>query len=296
MGTRMAQSGGRMAKPLMRVAGATLLERNIRQLVRHGFDAIVVVVARAARDVADHVRNDLMEPAAALGCRIEVVAENQPLGNFGAVRMLRGRGGPAVIVYADNVTALDLRAIRKFHVRSRAAMTIATHRQHFTMPFGEVTLDASRVLAYREKPRIDFCVCSAVCVVGEQAAAMIADGEALGLSQMVQRLIARGMAVHAFAHDDPWLDVNDLDAVGRAAALVRAYPERFERWTDDDLPIAGTVRIAHGDPSFMPAAIDLFDRDRQGFTRWRLEHGKPRPNAAPDRVIAYARAFAGAVR
>jgi NDP-sugar pyrophosphorylase family protein len=296
-GTRMARAGGRVPKPLIPVAGATLLERNIRQLARHGFDTVIVVISAAASEIGVHVRRDLVAAAAAAGCHVEIAVEDKPLGNFGAVRMLNDRMNDgrdaALVVYADNVTALDLNAIRDFHKGSGAAMTIATHRQSFTMPFGEVTLDGSRVLSYREKPQVDFSVCSAISVVDKRVIDAILDGEPMGLSQTVQRLIARGLPVSAFAHEAPWVDVNDLDAVARAEDMVRTWPELFERWSADDLPLSGTVLLEDGGP-FAPAVLDIFDASKRCLARWRVEPGKPETGRTPDWVIARARAFAGA--
>src|ERR1700748_2062486 len=83
-GTRMARAGGRVVKPLIQVAGATLLERNIRQLARHGFDSVIVVISATASDIAVHVRRELVPAAAAAGCSVEIALEDKPLGNFGA--------------------------------------------------------------------------------------------------------------------------------------------------------------------------------------------------------------------
>lgn len=300
-GTRMARSGGRVPKPLTPVAGATLLERNIRQLARHGFDTVIVVVSAEASDIGLHVRRDLVPAAAAAGCSVEIAVEDKPLGNFGAVRMLKDRmndsADAALVVYADNVTALDLNAIGAFHKASGAAMTIATHRQNFTMPFGEVTLGGARVLSYREKPEVGFTVCSAVSVVDKRVIDAILDGEPMGLSQTVQRLIARGQSVSAFAHEALWVDVNDLEAVARAEAIVRSRPDLFERWSADGLALSGTVQLEDCVP-FAPAVLDIFDASKRRLARWRVEPGKPEPGRAPDRapdwVVARARAFAGA--
>jgi NDP-sugar pyrophosphorylase family protein len=295
-GMRMARAGGRVPKPLTPVAGATLLERNIRQLAHHGFDRVIVVVSATASDIALHVRRDLVPAAAAAGCSVEIAVEDKPLGNFGAVRMLKDHLNDqteALIVYADNVTALDLNAIRDFHQSRSAAMTIATHRQSFTMPFGEVTLDGARVLSYREKPEVGFSVCSAVSVVDRRVSEAILDGEAIGLSQTVQRLIARGLPVSAFAHEALWIDVNDLEAVTRAEDMVRSRPDLFERWSRDELALSGTVHLENGVP-FTPAVLDIFDTGKRRLMRWRLEGGKSETGGAPDWVIVRARAFAGA--
>jgi NDP-sugar pyrophosphorylase family protein len=239
-GLRMAQSGGTAPKPLMTVAGTTLLERNVRQLVRYGFDEIVIAAPSSVPQIAAFARARIISIAAALGCRVEIMTERAPLGNFGAVQTLAERGQPALVVYADNLAALNLRAIFDFHAHERPAMTIAAHEQDFILPYGVVQLEGSDVIGYREKPVTSFSVCSAICVVGESAMRTIAEGEKLGISEMVVRLITQGKPVRAFRHAEPWIDVNDMEALAQAEILVRQYPDRFGHWTEEEMHPAGT--------------------------------------------------------
>jgi len=234
-GLRMSRSGGHEPKVLMPVAGVPLLMRALWQLVRHDFDAVTVVVPAAADAVKAFARTSLMDEAHALGCTLRVREEAEPLGNFGAVQWLAEGSGAAAVVFADNITALDLRDIAAAHQQSDAAMTIATHRQPFVMPFGEVRTANDRVTGYVEKPETMFTVCSAIAIVGPASIRAIAPGERLGISDLVNRLVARGDVVLAYPHDAPWIDVNDLGQLERAEAMIAEHPKLFAR------PIGGVV-------------------------------------------------------
>ena len=57
-----------------------------------------------------------------------------------------------------------------FHeASSDVAMTLATHLQSFTMPFGAVEVEGGRILNYQEKPTVSFSVSSGICVLGPSA-------------------------------------------------------------------------------------------------------------------------------
>jgi len=224
--TRMRASGIRRAKPLVQVAGATLLERNVDTLLRYGFDDIVIATSAKEPEVVGHARA-VATRVGALGGRISIVAETVPLGNIGAVAQVQDRPAELLVVYADNLTGLDLRALADDHGSHDAAMTIAVHRQSFAMPFGEVSLDGSTVCRYREKPTIDFVVCSAIAMIGPNARREIGDHEAIGISDFVNRLLDRGYMVRAFLHDAAWTDVNDRAAIAEAERMIAANPQLF---------------------------------------------------------------------
>lgn len=229
--TRMRASGIQRAKPLVQVAGATLLERNVDTLLRHGFDEIVVASSAEQTEILDHARA-LATRVAARGGRLSIVAETAPRGNIGAVTQVDDRLTELLVVFADNLTSLDLRTLAHYHDSQGAAMTIAVHRQRFAMPFGEVELHGTTVCRYREKPTVDFVVCSAVAMIGPSARRVIGDQEAIGISDLVNRLLEQGHAVRAFLHEAAWTDVNDRVALAEAEQMIAANPEQFPaiRW------------------------------------------------------------------
>ncbi len=224
-GERMRRSGSDVAKPLVVVAGATLVEHNVRALLDAGIDDIRVAVSPLAPDVADHVRSTVAEAVAGRGARLEIIEEDPPLGSLGAAGLLRDVD-EVLVVNADNVTALDLAAVVAEHRASGATMTLAVHDEPFPMPFGQIGLDGSRVVSYTEKPTYRITICSAVTVLSADALALLVPGEPIGLPAFAQRLLDRGLPIHAFRHDAPWADVNDLSVLGRAAAVLAETEER----------------------------------------------------------------------
>jgi len=226
-GTRMARSGVAVPKALVPVAGVPMLERNFLQLARHGFGRVVVAVPGGDSPVGDFAHAALAPLARRLGIAFEVRPETAPLGNIGAVQTESGAETPLLVVYADNLTALDLAAIHAAHLASGAALTLAVHEQPFRMPFGEVVLEGERVTGYREKPVWRVPVCSAVMVLAPAAIRSIAPGEAIGISDLAQRMIALGLPVHAFRHEDPWIDVNEQADIAAAEAMIAAHPAAF---------------------------------------------------------------------
>jgi NDP-sugar pyrophosphorylase family protein len=225
-GERMRASGVDVPKPLVPVRGVALAEHNLRQLLRHGLDDLVVAVPGGDGPVARFAEGRLAELAAEHGARLRVLAEERPLGNIGCAGQLHGEGD-VLVVYADNLTTLDLGAVLRHHAESGAALTLAAHDEPFRVPYGRLELADGRVVGYAEKPTIAVTVCSAIAVLGPGATGALPADRPTGLVDLTVELLRRGLPVAAYRHEAPWVDVNDASAVERAEALLDAHAAEF---------------------------------------------------------------------
>lgn len=224
-GERMRSSGVDVPKPLVPVHGVPLIERNLRQLLFHGFEDVAVAVA-AESAVGEYVREQLVPMASAAGARLRVLSEDRPLGNIGAAGMLRGEGN-ILTVYADNLTSLDLKEIVSQHLASGAALTLAAHDEPFRLPYGCLEIEDERVVAYTEKPTLSITVSSAIVVLGPDAVDILPSDRPTGLVDLTGELLRLGMPVAAYCHEALWIDVNDAADLERAEALLDEHPAEF---------------------------------------------------------------------
>jgi NDP-sugar pyrophosphorylase family protein len=223
-GARMRQSGASSPKALVEVAGASLLLHNFLQLVGQGWREIYVSTSVAEPEVGAYVKTVLQPCAERHGVVLATIEERFPRGNIGAVADIGERTDPLLVTYADNLSILDLRALSAYHAGAAAAITLAVHEQVFTMPFGEIRVEAGRVIGYHEKPSTRYLVSSAITVIGREARRLVEAREAVGLGQLVSRAIAHGLPVEAYRHNAPWIDVNDLDQLLVAERLAESHP------------------------------------------------------------------------
>jgi NDP-sugar pyrophosphorylase family protein len=232
-GIRMAQSGIHARKPLVPVVGVTLLERNLWMLARAGCRQIAIATSARASIEEKSFTDDLAHRAASIGIVVELLVEEQPLGNFGAVTRLSGRNKPVVVVFADNLTTLDLGELVRVHGQSGAALTLAAHNELFRMPYGELRVrpdDTSRLLTYVEKPAYDILISSGIAVISDEALNLVPRETALGLSNVSNILIDGRLSVHIHRHACPWVDANDSNGLRAAAALVQQERAILESW------------------------------------------------------------------
>jgi len=255
-GIRMAQSGVRVRKPLAPVVGVTLLERNLWMLARAGCRQIAIATSARAAVEEKPFTDDLARRAASIGVVVELLVEERPLGNFGVVTRLSGRGQPVVVVFADNLTTLNLDELVRIHSQSKAALTLAAHTELFRMPYGELRVrpdDTSRLLTYVEKPSYDILISSGIAVISVEALNLVPHGSALGLSNVSNMLIDAGFSIYLHQHASPWVDANDSNGLRAAANLVQRERATFECWWVGPLASEGVLTLSSANGLLMPS-------------------------------------------
>jgi NDP-mannose synthase len=229
---RMRATGGPRHKALVRVLGVPMLERNICALIASGFRDIFVAFNASETEIEDWLHRRGIPLARAGSATLECLKERQPLGNMGIAGALRGRAASVLVTYVDNLTTIDLPAMMHAHRCSGAALTIASHREPFHIPFGELAVDgAGCITGYLEKPVHWVRISSGTYVLdAERACAAIPPEEPLDAAGLFRLLHGCGERITAYDHNAAWIDINDAAAIVRAEHLVAEHAAEFEFW------------------------------------------------------------------
>jgi NDP-sugar pyrophosphorylase family protein len=224
---RMRSTHGPQHKALVKIGGRPLIEHNLIALFTAGLDDVVVVRSEHEPAISGYVRTRGQSLAQAHGARLDEFVEREPLGNIGVCRVLDDGNHHLLVIYVDNLTALGPDNVLARHWAAGSALTIASHRWPLRNPFGELAIEAGYVTQYREKPVRYVKISSGTCVVAPAAAALIPAAGAYTASQLCAAALASGLPVAAYEHEEPWIDVNDAQAVLEAEQLLRASAGRF---------------------------------------------------------------------
>jgi len=151
-GTRLRPAAPGLPKCLVPVAGKALLDRWLDALAAAGIREVLV----NTHYLAEQVRAHIATAGPARGLRIEEAHEPELLGSAGTVAANRGFADGAdavVIVYADNLSTLDLAELLAVHRGHGAGVTMALFRAPDPRACGIATLAPDgRVTAFAEKP------------------------------------------------------------------------------------------------------------------------------------------------
>ena len=124
-GTRISQLFPDIPKPLIRIDGVPVLEREIISLRDQGFTDLILTVSYKADQIIDYFGDGRK-----LGVKIKYFVENTPLGNAGALVKLRAAGnldGDFLLLNADSIFDIDFNRLVDYHKKKDGLATLFTH-------------------------------------------------------------------------------------------------------------------------------------------------------------------------
>lgn len=215
---RMRAGNCKTHKALRTVAEKSLLLHNLESIVSFGFKDIYIAVSAGEEQLLSYVRNLAVSPDAK-GASISTLIEPRPFGTIGAARLLLPVATNVIVTNVDNLTTLNLRAMLDHHLNARAALTVASHRESFRIPFGQLEVTDGKVLAYAEKPRIPVRISSGSYILSPRALSSIQPHARINAPDLINALIESGELVSCFDHQSWWIDVNDEAALASAEEI-----------------------------------------------------------------------------
>lgn len=156
-GTRIASLGEEVPKPMIKIGGMPVLERQIRVLASQRITEIILVIGYKW-DVIYHY----FEDGSRWGVHIEYVVEKEPLGTAGAFYYLksdfmnRNDSSDFLLINGDLVFDINVERFLDFHSQKKAMATIFTHPNNH--PWDSALISADEDACVREWYSAgDFC-------------------------------------------------------------------------------------------------------------------------------------------
>lgn len=151
-GTRLRPLTDRIPKCLVPIGNTPLLRIWLEILRKHGITEVLINTHHLAEQVESYTKSNPLP-----GLEITLSHEPTLLGSAGTVRenwsFVEGEK-EFLIIYADNLTSLDLCDLLAYHNKKASEFTIALFRTPAPTECGIVVCDRqSRVIEFQEKPK-----------------------------------------------------------------------------------------------------------------------------------------------
>ncbi|MGW7417248.1 nucleotidyltransferase family protein [Streptomyces sp. NPDC054863] len=214
-GVRLRPYTTALPKPLVPIGDQhAILEIVLRQLSTAGFTSCTLAIGHLGQIIRAYVGD-----GERWGLKVDYATEESPLGTIGPLLNLRDRLPETFLVMnGDVLTDLDYADVLKQHRASDAPLTIATYARQVRIDFGVLTTDATKVVAFTEKPSIDYRVSMGVYGLSRATLEGYTPGLPLGFDELVLDLLGTHNPPHAYAFDGYWLDIGRPDDYDRANA------------------------------------------------------------------------------
>lgn len=122
-GTRISSVASDIPKPMIKIDGVPVLEREICCLREQGFTDMILTVSHMSEQIIGYFGD-----GSRLGVNIEYFVEEQPLGNAGALFKLRDKlTEDFLLLNADAVFDIDFNRFVDFHRKKGGLVTLFTH-------------------------------------------------------------------------------------------------------------------------------------------------------------------------
>ncbi len=217
-GTRLGDLTRHTPKPLMTVAGRSILEWIVLNLVGDGIREVWVSVNHFADQVEEHLGD-----GSRLGCSVHYLREeaDNPLGTAGSLTLLLEERpdliDPVIVMNGDLMVEFDVGQLLELHRRRKAAVTMTVRSYQHEVPYGVVTSDEQGyVTAIAEKPTVSFDINAAVYAVEPATLRLLPHRRPSTMPWLVQRCLDEGMPVAAWTIATDWLDVGTPTDLARA--------------------------------------------------------------------------------
>lgn len=136
-GTRIHSVAENIPKPLIRIEGKPVLEREIECLQKQGFTDFILTVSHMAAQIMDYFGNGQK-----FGVNIEYFIEEQPLGNAGALfKMRKEFKEPFLLLNADAIFDIDFKRFVEYHEAKGGLITLFTHPNSHPYDSGVLVAD-----------------------------------------------------------------------------------------------------------------------------------------------------------
>lgn len=147
-GTRISSRFSDIPKPMIKIMGVPVLEREIICLRDQGFTDLILTVGHLASVIMEHFGD-----GSRLGVHIEYFNEVTPLGNAGALFQLKDRlTEDFLLLNADAVFDVDFNKFVAFHKSHGGLVTLFTHPNSHPYDSGLILADEDhRVLQWLAK-------------------------------------------------------------------------------------------------------------------------------------------------
>ncbi|MBI4705037.1 MAG: nucleotidyltransferase family protein [Deltaproteobacteria bacterium] len=217
-GRRLRPITESIPKPMVELGGKPILARQIESLALAGFREVFLAVNYKA-DVIEGFFGD----GSGFGVRVHYLRERGKLGTIGALSLLpESPAGPLLVMNGDVVTDVNLESLFDYHRRSRCVATVGATRYEIRVPLGVLRLAGPFLAGIDEKPQLGYLCNAGIFVLEPEVVRLVPRGEKYDMTELLDKLVARGQPVAVFPVREHWIDVGRPEDLDKAREAARA--------------------------------------------------------------------------
>jgi len=222
LGTRLKPFTNVIPKPLMPIGEKAILEIQVEQLVRYGFDQIFL----ATNYKADYIKKFLGD-GSRYGAKLIVSKEEKPLGTAGPVKLLENQiAEPFLVMNGDILSLVDFGKFYNFSVSQDSLFTVGIKKIIMPYAFGNIHFEGDRVTSIEEKPNMVTYALAGIYVMKPGIFSLIPENEYFGIDNLIQVMLARNLSVTKYEIKEYWIDIGRVDDYEKIQEISDTFANR----------------------------------------------------------------------
>ena len=210
-GTRLHPYTIALPKPLVPISDKPILEIIVTQLVKQGFERIIITVNHQADIIMAYFGDGNK-----WGIKIEYSLENQPLGTMCPLKMLKDLPEYFLVMNGDVLSDIEYASFLDEHIEARRVFSIASYTRIQKNDYGILEVENDVLCGFKEKPEIPFVVSMGIYAVSKKVVEYIPSGQYFGFDMLMEKLLKKNIKVNIHEHKGYWLDIGRPDDYAQA--------------------------------------------------------------------------------
>ena len=213
LGTRLRPFTEVIPKPLLPIGEKAVLEIQIEQLKKFGFDEVYL-----ATNYKSEYIEQFFGDGSRYGIKLYISKEEKPLGTVGPVKLIQKQlqDSPFVLMNGDIITQLDYGKLYDFACHNDALLNVTIKKVITPFEFGNIFFNNDDVLKIEEKASIISYALAGIYVLKPQIFDIIPDNEYFGMDSLIIKMLHTNQRVCKYEIKEYWLDIGRIDDYEKA--------------------------------------------------------------------------------
>ncbi len=202
-GERLRPFTDSVPKPLLKVGGIPIIERNVNRLKNYGINNMTIALKYLGNQIRDHFQDGSSNQI-----NISYVEEKQALGTIGALKLVQNLAHEDLLVMnSDLLTNIDFEQMYLLYKESDADMIIASTSYEVNIPYAVLESENGIISSFREKPTYTYSSNAGIYMMKKNVIDIIPERDFYNATDLIEDMIKLGKKIIHFPILGYWLDI-----------------------------------------------------------------------------------------
>ncbi|HDY75012.1 MAG TPA: mannose-1-phosphate guanyltransferase [Candidatus Marinimicrobia bacterium] len=221
LGTRLKPFTEAIPKPLLPIGEKSVLEIQIQNLAKYGFNEIYI----ATNYKADYVESFIGD-GERMGVKIIFSKEKKPLGTCGPLTLLKGElNEPFILINGDILSTVDFLKFYEYAQSCNSDLAIVTKEVRTPFNFGCIKSKDGLITSIDEKPELLIEIVAGIYYMSPAIFNYIPANEYYGMDDLIKKKLSLKIPIPKYLMHEFWLDIGCIDDYTEAQD---AYEKHFK--------------------------------------------------------------------